>query len=90
MTWMQVLVIVGPRDKASGHLPLSTMKVCNNELWGDEEEMEERPLRRTSKDVTSGMFLAVQWLRFRASTAVGTGSIPGQGTKILHKKKKKM
>ena len=47
-------------------------------------------LEETSKDVTSGMFLAVQWLRFRASTAVGTGSIPGQGTKILHKKKKKM
>ena len=35
----------------------------------------------------------VQWLRLHASTAVGIGSIPGQGTKILHaiwpKKKKK-
>ena len=35
----------------------------------------------------------VQWLRFLASTAGGTGLIPGQGTEILHvlqqKKKKK-
>ena len=28
--------------------------------------------------------LEVQWLRLCASTAGGTGSIPGQGTKILH------
>ena len=38
--------------------------------------------------------LAVQWLRLRASTAGGTGSSPGQRTKIQHaaqcgKKKKK-
>ena len=26
----------------------------------------------------------VQWLRLRASTARGTGSIPGRGTKIPH------
>ena len=37
----------------------------------------------------------VQWLGLRASTAGGTGSIPGQGTKILQatwrgQKKKKM
>ena len=28
--------------------------------------------------------LAVQWLRLHATTAGGTGSIPGQGTKIPH------
>ena len=28
--------------------------------------------------------LAVQWLRFRASTAWSTGQIPGWGTKIPH------
>ena len=28
--------------------------------------------------------LVVQWLRLRTSTAWGTGSIPGQGTKIPH------
>ena len=28
--------------------------------------------------------LVVQWLRLRASTAGGMGSIPGWGTKILH------
>ena len=31
----------------------------------------------------SGTSLAVQWLGLRASNAGGTGSIPGQGTKIL-------
>ena len=42
-----------------------------------------------------GTSQAVQWLRLRASTAGGTGSIPGEGTRILHaaqcgqKKKKK-
>ena len=41
-----------------------------------------------------GTPLAVQWLRLPASTAGGTGVIPGRGTKILHatwwhKKKKK-
>ena len=30
----------------------------------------------------SGTSLVVQWLGLRASTAGGTGSIPGQGTKI--------
>ena len=32
----------------------------------------------------TGTSLAVQWLRFCASTAGCTGSIPGQGTKIPH------
>ena len=31
-----------------------------------------------------GTSLAVQWLRFCASTAGGVDSIPGQGTKIPH------
>ena len=31
-----------------------------------------------------GTSLAVQWLRLCTSTAGGTGSIPGQGTKIPH------
>ena len=30
----------------------------------------------------AGNSLGVQWLGFQASTAGGTGSIPGQGTKI--------
>ena len=30
----------------------------------------------------TGTFLAVQWLRLWASTAVGEGSVSGQGTKI--------
>ena len=37
---------------------------------------------RNTKNI--GTFLAIQWLRIHASTAVGTGSIPGWGTKIHH------
>ena len=33
---------------------------------------------------TGGNSLVVQWLELPASTAGGTGLIPGQGTKILH------
>ena len=32
----------------------------------------------------TGISLVVQWLRLRAPTAGGMGSIPGWGTKILH------
>ena len=35
-------------------------------------------------NVTLGSSLAVQWLGLSASTAAGTGSIPGWGTKIPH------
>ena len=47
------------------------------------------------KKLLRGTSLAVQWLGLHASTAGGSGSIPGRGTKILHaaqhsqKKKKK-
>ena len=47
----------------------------------------------TAKEWTVGTFLMVQWLELHAFTAVGTGLIPDQGTKIPHaiqqKKKKK-
>ena len=39
------------------------------------------PGRKHSERGTS---LVVQWLRLYASTAGGTGSVPCQGTKILH------
>ena len=38
------------------------------------------------KIALAGTSLAVQWLRLCASTAGGMGSIPGQGSKILHTK----
>ena len=45
--------------------------------------------------VDSRTSLEVQWLGLQPSTAQGTGSIPGRGTKILHtmmhgQKKKKI
>ena len=36
------------------------------------------------KNQSQGNSLAVQWLGFCAFTAMGTGSIPGWGTKIPH------
>ena len=36
------------------------------------------------RNVTCGTSLAVQWLRFHASTAGGVGPIPGQGNEIPH------
>ena len=44
--------------------------------------------REEGKPIT-GTSLAVQWLGLRASTAGGTGSIPGPGTKIPHAMQKK-
>ena len=38
----------------------------------------------SDQNMIRGTALVVQWLRLRASTAGGMGSIPGQGTKNLH------
>ena len=43
-----------------------------------------RHLRKKFKRRGGGTCLAVQWLRVHTTTAVGTGSIPGWGTKIPH------
>ena len=52
-------------------------------------------MRRNITEINKlGTSLVVQWLRLRASTAGGTGLIPGWGTKIPHavwpKKKKSL
>ena len=44
-----------------------------------EVTLENRPFLKGGRLGTS---LAVQWLGLRASTAWGTGSIPGRGAKI--------
>ena len=36
------------------------------------------------KSLTRETSLMVQWLRLRGSNPEGVGSIPGQGTRILH------
>ena len=41
-------------------------------------------LKNVLKNVMYGTSLAVQWLRLHTSTSVGTVSIPGRETKILH------
>ena len=53
-------------------------------LFPDTVQVSQSVLMTVSSKFPKGTSLAVQWLRLCASTAGGTGSIPGQGTKILH------
>ena len=57
------------------------------------EKQKCRPIGSVSKAVMRRTSLVAQWLRLHTSHAGGTGSIPGQGSKIPHavwcKKKKK-
>ena len=45
--------------------------------------------KSTINNYNRGTSLVVQWLRLHASTAGGTGSVPGRGTKITHGKREK-
>ena len=54
------------------------LKTC---LWGGKKKLASEVL---IQQAFTGTSLVVQWLRFHSSTAGGTGSIPGQGTKIPH------
>ena len=44
--------------------------------------MEWKSIQSLQKEVKDGNSLVVQWLGLSAFTAVGPGSIPGQGTRI--------
>ena len=44
----------------------------------------QKPSENIFNSLIAGTSLVVQWLRLRASTAGGEGSIPGPGTKIPH------
>ena len=59
-----------------GQLPVHAHSSSESELWQIQIDNIRNERGETS--------LAVQWLRIHASTAGGTGSIPGQGTKILN------
>ena len=50
----------------------------------DSTEQNNLLIFLVSKIRVIGTSLVVQWLGVHASTTGGTGSIPGQGTKILH------
>ena len=55
--------------------------------WKHHTEVVGRPghvQESRIKETSPGTSPAVQWLRLCASTAGGTGLIPGQGSKILH------
>ncbi|XP_066889217.1 transducin-like enhancer protein 2 isoform X6 [Kogia breviceps] len=54
-----------------------------------QEERERGRERNYKEQARKGTSLAVQWLGLHAPMAGGTGSIPGQGTKIPTPKKKK-
>ena len=47
-------------------------------------EDQAQPNKSVFLNVDSGTSLVVQWLRLCASTVGDTGSIRGQGTKMLH------
>ena len=60
----------------------------DGESQGCSETMAMSNCRRAQKGTSEGQSLGTslvaQWLRLHASTAQGTGLIPGQGIKILH------
>ena len=79
--------------------PMETERECSLDLRLHSKEMFARSLKKTflgckaeqetfmalkSIVILSETFLVVQWLGFCASTAGRTGSILGQGSKILH------
>ena len=49
-----------------------------------EEQLVSKPLESSDNFKNWGTSLVIQWLTLHASTAGGTGLIPGQGSKISH------
>ena len=49
-----------------------------------EQSDTEWEIKTMYKMCEEGTSLVVQWIRLQASNSGGMGSIPGQGTKILH------
>ena len=78
----------------SGHtISVKTMQLCSYSVTADIDDMQINmqgcvpiKLLKTSSVET---FLGAQPLKIHVSTARGTGSILGQGSKILHAAKKK-
>ena len=62
----------------------SISKIGQGERPPSSLQLQDSHAHHTHKHMHAGNSLAVQWLGHRASTVGGTGSIPGQGTKILH------
>ena len=65
--------------------------VVSRDIWRERgalnmDEVERRGSCRHTQHFNSplGISLEVQWLRLCTSTAQGTGSVPGEGTKIPH------
>lgn len=59
--------------------------------WGFRREQKYHRLsypKATERNKGPGASLAVQWLRFRPSAAVGTGWIPGRGSSLKKKRKR--
>ena len=70
-------VLCFPLTTCSGHVGLeASYRGCRRPRSCARKSNQREGLVETS--------LAVQWLRLCASTAGGAGSIPGQGSKILH------
>ena len=68
------------------HFPLTT---CSSHVGLEASyrgcrQARSRARKSNQREGLVGTSLAFQWLRLCASTAGGAGSIPGQGSKILH------
>ena len=80
----------GLPSPSPGDLPSSRIEPGSPTLQAD--ALPSEPAVLNKKCVSSGTSLVIQGLRLHSSNADGTGSSPGQGTRILHatqtKKKK--
>ena len=83
--WKEVAMLIRNNSLGTQRRYLQTQR-CARKIMLLKESVQamRRHLRRKFKIRGGGTSLAVQWLRLHTSTAVGTGLIPGWGTKIPH------
>ena len=94
--WKEVVMLIRNSLLSTQRRYLQTQR-CERKIMLLKERVQamRRHLRKKFKRRGGGTCLVVQWLRLHTTTAVGTGSIPGWGTKIPHavrqgQKKKKV
>ena len=74
----------GRREEGSGWGTLVYLWQIHVDIWQNQYNIVKLKNKIKFKKIYTGTSRAVQWLRLCASMAGGTGSIPSQGTKILH------
>ena len=81
--WKEVVMLIRNNSLRTQRRYLQTQR-CARKIMLLKQRVQamRRHLRKKFKIRGGGTSLAVQWLRLHTSAAVGTGSIPGRGTKI--------